>query len=256
MLEALSGQPATAMEYREFSRPVTLKRLVEPSRFDAALPNRVMVSRLRELVDEWMESGKNSDGELPSDRNLSRAPSALKAFECAGRQSSKPVFDPETNKFYIVFGINAAREFGIESPFNTAACIFTGLMYADWKNLLCKCRDPRCNRYFLRDSEITRRKKHGTFCCAEHQRRTRAIECITERRKKAAAELIKAAAAAAEELFTQGVLTNSWQTDAKQKLKLANLVNKHISSTVKVNWVSLHAGEIDQARHLRVAAGS
>jgi hypothetical protein len=259
MLEELSGQPATEMEYQEFSLRrgmISLKDMVSPEYCDAALLDRVKVFHLRKLVDEWLDSGKNCDGELPSDRNLFRAPAAHKAFDkCADRDLYKPVLFPGLKEPLMVVGGKGAGESGIEDPFDKAERIFMDLMFAHWKNLLCKCRDRRCSSYFLNGSEISRRRKHGIFCCPEHQRRTSAVECTTERREKEEAELITMAA---EGLLTLRGTNSSWQSDAEFKRKLADLLNERIRMatdslqmrSVKVNWVSLHAGEIDRARRL------
>jgi hypothetical protein len=269
LLETLSRQPATEMEYRDccsryekISRAGGRRSLSElaklvPELHDNALRDRIVVSRLRELVDDWMESGKNSDGELPSGRDLFRTTIALATItECAERHPLRLMLFPETKQIVVVVGTNEVRPrdwwFGFEHPFDTAACIFTGLMIADWNNLLCKCRYSHCNRYFLADSMITRRRKHGTFCRPEHQRRTSAIECTAERRKKADAELIKVAAA---QLEKSRITSPSWQDDVARKRSLAGHLNQQIGrskrqmrNAVKVNWVSLHAGEIEQAR--------
>jgi hypothetical protein len=130
--------------------------------------------------------------------------------------------------------------------------LFTGLMASDWKESLCKCRYPSCGRYFLlaRPRSV---RKHGTFCCRQHQARQSAATCTKERRVAAYRELI---AFAAKWLSDRGV-SPDWANNARLKWCLAGALSGHIKHKrhlgalppdIEVKWITRHRLAIEQAR--------
>jgi hypothetical protein len=154
---------------------------------------------LRTLVDDWLETGRNTSGsEQPSQRNLLKTRRGLQAvseFIAQCPPSMSPSIDP--NGFALVL---AAPEWSrpwaadfFEAQQVTAKRLFVGIMASDWQPRLCKCRYPPCGRYFV-GSKLRHDYRHGTFCSRKHRSRASAEVITKTRRSQARCCLVDAAA--------------------------------------------------------------
>ena len=134
--------------------------------------------------------------------------------------------------------------------FEEAARLFTGLMLSEWGQRLCRCRYIACGQYFLKERLRRSPLIHGTFCCAEHQRKASAGDCVRTSRANQRQQLIEKAAA----ILVRWRITNpQWQEDRKRKRKLAfalsgtQLCERH-KLVLKSNWVTRHCQPIEKRR--------
>jgi hypothetical protein len=156
--------------------------------------------RLRVLVDEWLDTGKQPDGtESPMKRRLADlsgadlpCKDALKAFLAQHpptvllRNEGVPLarlhFEPFTG--------NVPDYWPIETH---AAFLFFCMISSDWCYSIAKCRYPKCGTYFLL-SNPNKSWAQGTFCTVEHNRASSAAKLTDKRRKDADQDLREEAA--------------------------------------------------------------
>jgi hypothetical protein len=137
--------------------------------------------RLRIYVDEWQETARSREGsEAPFERRLSRTSTAKEAHstylvqhpptvasDAEGglhlRLADVPQGAPSGSEFFTVIEAAALR-------------MFTLMMTSDWKIGICKCRYPRCGKYFFIEKPRSAYKQ-GTFCRrSEHHAQNRSIQ--------------------------------------------------------------------------------
>lgn len=254
---------------------------------EAELDESAFTRRLRELVDEWLETGRRSDGsESPGERDLFEAAGALRAVEkCLAENPARLVHTwsvlgsgPNVSVQIGMRPVPPSHLFGYPAPpFNifaptvsakittkpaprqrdTADRLFTDLILSDWQNSLCKCRYAHCGRYFLKE-KLRRSYRRGTFCGPKHQGHASATVYTNSFRTRAKPVLIEMAAWL---LFRKGITNSQWQDDNGQKLWLAGAVSKEIRrqrlngkplsdyrKKVTVKWVSQNELAIEEKR--------
>jgi len=233
-------------------------------RDESDLEQRVLASQLRELVDEWLNTGRSTDGrESPSTRNLFRTAKAIQAVrQCAGETPLRLLVDDHLSELAVAIGTEPASSglpfsFYLSDSFERglkeANRRFTGLMASDWKESVCKCRYEPCSRYFLL-KKPRRSYAHGTFCCREHHSHASADALTRNLRTRGQRELIEAAA---RQLLKWGIRDRLWQRDDNRKRRLAEKLCEDViprmrsrgyRQEVKVNWVTWHRGQIERKR--------
>lgn len=218
----------------------------------AALLSRL----LRKYVDEWLQTGVRADGsEAPTQRVLRGAcyVDVLEYLEkyppyitlTASGEFREILCEP------VRFTMGPGHLF--DATVEEAKRLFTGLIASDWRDSLCRCRYAGCTRYFL----LTRPRgvrKHGTFCCRQHQALASAGICTKQRRAAADHELIECAAKWLQEFQ---VKNSDWRANARLKCRLAQAVSVYIRrsrslrtlrSDVRINWVTRHQSAIEKRR--------
>jgi hypothetical protein len=227
------------------------------------LKQRVLASQLHELVDEWLETGRDGDGrEFPYERNVFHTAKAIQVVErCASDTPLRLMSSANRSEWVVVFGTAPARSGPsvsfyrsgtFEDGLKEAGRLFTGLIMSDWKESICKCRYRPCGRYFFL-GKPRRSYRHGTFCCREHQSHASADACIRKLRTDVRMQLIETAA---RELLERGITDSLWQDDANRKRLLAEALCHVIArkamhgfrEEVKANWVTRNRKKIEQRR--------
>lgn len=234
-------------------------------RDDSDLEQRILASQFRELVDEWIETGRGADGsESPSNRNVFHTSKAIQAVrKCAAETPLQLMVIDETSELVVAIGTESARSeppislylylsASFERGLKEASRLFTGVMASDWKESICKCRYEPCSQYFFLKNP-GRSYAHGTFCSREHQSHASADALTRSFRTRAQMELIEVAA---RQLLQWGVRDPRWQDDDSRKRRLAEKLCEVIPrmrwrgnrQELKVNWVTWHRQKIEQKR--------
>ena len=232
----------------------------QPAEFE----RRIIAIKLRQYVDEWLETGWTEDGgERPEHRSLIKAPLAMKVLQnYASKQNPRLRFLRVPPEFVVEVGssgdhpqasITSAFVDTIDRVRSDVARLFFGLITSDWGPHLCKCR--YCGRYFVHPK--TRPwYKHGTFCDSHHQMLWNATRRGKEKRSLIHSALLDIAA---KELMKRRINGPQWQDDMSRKIQLANDVSawirkkgnaslRHLRSSVKLTWVTRNRQEIEKRR--------
>jgi hypothetical protein len=170
--------------------------------------------QLRILVDEWLATGRNSDGtECPGSRNLTKTHKGIAAVRgFLGNNLAR--LEPSKNGLeLVVFGGGDAGD------------QFTRLMLSEWRHRLAKCR--ACCRYFEL-SHQNRVYERGTLCagCMRKSSLQSAVSSTKTRREAAAKTLYRLAA---EWVLKRAPGNPEWHADQKIKDKLAKHLNEQIN---------------------------
>jgi hypothetical protein len=176
-------------------------------------------SRLRTLVDEWLETGRNREFESPGVRNIEMTYLAYSAVDNFVRQYPPQFVPGGYSSFVYARGGHFKAGNVFESRDVEATRLFVNLIISDWNKRLCKCR--YCGEYFHFEKPRTD-YPHGTFCKPEHQRNMSAYALTTSLRSQAKSNLIKLAA---HWLAALGPRSAGWKSDRTLKDQLA----KHLS---------------------------
>ena len=213
---------------------------------------------LRQYVDPWLQTGVRKDGsEAPAQRVLRGAcydvvQDYLQKYPpdmslTASGEVSQSLCEP------VRFTTGPGHLF--DATLEEAKRLFTGLIASDWRDRLCRCRYAGCTRYFL-SARPRRVRKHGTFCCRQHQALASARICTKRRRAAADQELIERAAKWLQELKLKN---SNWMVNTRLKCRLAKAVSKYIGGNrslralrgeVRVNWVTRNQLVIEKRRKL------
>jgi hypothetical protein len=208
-------------------------------------------------VDSWLETGRNADGsELPAKSQLEG-----RVFHEFWKymEQSPPRFNPCFEGDGV--GLDLARPVWIytrnlfDATVVEARRMLVGMMFADWKFSVARCRYSLCGRYFLL-ARPNRSYRRGTFCCREHQRRASATIETRERRSQLHNLLIEMAA---QQLLRWEVNGEEWADERQTKERLARILSRQILQSkepilrayrrpVKINWVTHNSREIEQRR--------
>jgi hypothetical protein len=138
---------------------------------------------LRAFVDEWIETGRMSDGmERPAGRGLSSGVPP-KAFAAAARATKDlRIFFRNDGGLEIFFAPYIGHCGLPELAKREAARFFVWFLASDWRNTVVKCRKAKCGRYFT-TKNIQHLFKRGTYC-RNHSSEKSAAEITTDKRKK------------------------------------------------------------------------
>jgi hypothetical protein len=224
---------------------------------------RAKGARLRQLVDEWIETGFSSDGgDAPQRRELIRTREAVVAVRaCAATNPCQLHFLEKTAELVVVVGVPAASLFnsgrnlidrwsGTRDAIADADRIFTSMMTSGWKYEVCKCR--HCGRYFI-PPKLRRTYRHGTFCSRQHQRLSSAAACTNQRRTRVRDALLDFAAT----WVLKRAQNPLWQDDKTLKRSLAAALSAEIARKpdlqanrqgIRINWVTWNAAQIEKRR--------
>jgi hypothetical protein len=216
----------------------------------------VRAARLRELVDEWLDTGTSSDGShFPERRTLNGTVEAILAVRKCIREFNpcKLHLIEETGEVVVVVGWSG-WEHSVASPdhFRHATTeadrIFTAAMTVNWRYLLSKC--VYCGRYFTLPNARRQSYPHGTFCSREHQRDHSAATSTKLRREKTSLALVQYAATWLLK-HSAGV---PWQENETAKRVLAAWLSKKMTTDpnlrtgrecIGVKWVTRNRSAID-----------
>lgn len=239
-----------------------LAELRAPTENETALEEFLVRQELRELVDEWIETGKNSDGtEDPNKRDLFRTAKGLQVVErCARETPLRLRILHKARELAIFFGTKPQTKSEdslsvrlSSNLFNRAVSeasrLFVCLMLSDWKHTLCKCRyEPCIRRYY----ELKKPRRSPLYCCVRHQRGDAAVRGSRATRAYGEEALIDEAAT----LLVKWRSDPRWQGDAKLKERLAGklcvvIAHKNLQSyrdEVGPKWVARHRAKIERRR--------
>ena len=207
-------------------------------------------SHLRILVDEWLDTGRNDEGESPGRRSIQMAFKANSAVDKFVRKYPPRFLLGDYSGFTYRREGNLEAGNVFEAQNVEATRLFVNLIISDWKTRLCKCRYSYCGKYFLLEKSRSV-YRHGTFCSREHRRDASARALTTERRSVAKASLIKSAAQWLAEPGRRSL--QHWQSDRALKDRLAKHLSKQMKkkptlrtrrADVKAHWVTRHCDEI------------
>jgi hypothetical protein len=245
------------------AKPVSLNELLLGLPDWYRLPaSRVIPARLRQLFDEWNDTGRHEDeSENQADRNVAPTSEGYEALERYGiRTPFRSSFNHKTMQREEIagrlpYGVTALQ-FPVDSfqcAMNRAEDLFTELMESKWRDQLCKCRYSRCGVYFIRTKKNCRRLVHGTFCSPTHQRHASACAQTEAVRKSGKAKLIDAAA---NLLIRSPGKYSGWQDATGRRQALADDLCLKIAAqrlhayhqSIKANWVYRHRREIEAQR--------
>lgn len=261
LVAALNVAPPNLLEQRRFRERYIAAGGSLPRQETRPFANALLSLELRAYVDKWLNSGVEPDGsESPSKRELSGRLYAT-VLEYLDRYPPLVQLPPRAGpKVVLAQPVQFASEAkGSGQLFaatgEEAQRLFTGLLMSDWRESLCKCRYPFCGRYFLL-ARPWRVRKHGTFCCREHQARASAAACTKERRATAYRELVEFAA---KWLTEWGVRSPDWVNNDRVKRRLAGALSRYVGrkrnlralrQNIQVKWVTRHRLAIEQKRTL------
>jgi hypothetical protein len=226
---------------------------------------RIVATKLRQHVDEWLETGCRDDGgESPEGRSLIKAPRALEVLQdYTSKQNPRLRFLRKPHEFVVEVGSSedgpqTSAISGFVDPIKRAwrdvARLFFGLITSDWGPRICKCRYSLCGLYFVHPKP-RQWYKHGTFC-GDHQMAWTATQHVKERRDQVRSELLDIAAT---ELMKGRIHGPQWQDDRPRKIQLANAVSARIRNNgdaalrqvrlgVRLTWVTRNRQEIEKRR--------
>jgi hypothetical protein len=238
--------------------------------------------RTRELlgtyVDEWINSGRTSDGSERTgirSRQLPEDGAALRAEEDYFRKVSGELY-PTRKGIYTTLAWPISSPIGsegeIDDPIKAAdfeaARLMVSLMADDSvSSVIAKCRYLKCGKYFrAQKADFTYRR--GTYCSQEHQRSALARELSDRARRESDQQLIAYAGTQLMNLLGKG---SKFPAIADEKLKddLKKRVNGYINEHskqhqrrwqgggVRKNWVTHNWRLIVKAaRNRRAARGA
>jgi hypothetical protein len=229
------------------------------------LERRIIATRLRQHVDEWLRTGWTKDGrECLAHRSLIKAPLAMKALQDYTSQQhlnlrfigSPPAFVVEDVLSRDDSGTSKMSEFAeaIRLAFREVPRLFFGLVTSDWGPRLCKCRYSRCSLYFIHPKPRMW-YKHGTFC-GDHQMAWTASRHMKDTRTSIHSALVDIAA---HELSKRHIDSPRWQDDKSSKVQLAQDIStrirksrsaalRHAPMVVQLTWVTRNRREIEKRR--------
>jgi hypothetical protein len=133
--------------------------------------DELFVRSLRALADQWIDSGKDSEGiEEPLKRTVNKIPpgyagplfDVLSAW--LGRNMPKPVLMRTGKIAVIVQSPNLAT---LDPRFYASECAiywFKELLDSPGANRIARCKNTACNRYYLRSRVRRAEIKRGTYC--------------------------------------------------------------------------------------------
>jgi hypothetical protein len=204
--------------------------------------SETLVSELRRLVDEWLDSGRSGGIEMPKTRTLENTPTAYSEMNrWLGR--NRPVsFATPSGEIRYMIGPNSFPADGqcnsIRESKEAARRMFVLLMDSPVKYALFRCHKADCGRYYILE------RPRGTYkrwtYCPQHRTRVSALRGTKEKRER---ERIGALEIASNALGAWPGLTK--RTRAKHKTAKGYIASKlsHLGLTAK--WVTRNLSEIE-----------
>jgi hypothetical protein len=194
-------------------------------------------AQLRMYVDEWLDTGMNSQGvEEPDARDLTKAPNACAAVRrFAGEQLLR--LEPASNGLRLRFPSVKSGPFSapLVAGMDYADLLFSLFFLCEWRARLGKCRRDECGRYFEL-KHWNRAYKRGTLCpeCQRGHSLASALRSTSEARKTAEKELYRLAA----RRFGKRLLkTADWHRGREFKATVVDFLNCQIMKTDRLKSV-------------------
>jgi hypothetical protein len=251
---ALNVMPLTDSSERLFwSRYLASEGIIPPAEY-RHIAAQLLSKRLREYVDNWLNTGIGDDGyERPFRRTArGRAFTALTFY--TNEYPPRCYFDPELGWTVTIDSLlGHPTGLGQLHPATEveAQRLFFALVAGDLVGCLCKCRYSLCGRYFvLRNPR--EKYKSGTYCRLEHQRHAKATRCMKEKRECTKARLLELAAGKLHQLKAG----SEWQDDSALKHKARDHIRliARKDGTLRdyaylaVHWITRNRQQIEQRR--------
>jgi hypothetical protein len=198
--------------------------------------------RLRELVDEWIDTGRHKGGaECPQDRhNDYKSRAARDALEHLHRF---PIFGFLDNhwRLRLILGRHQEVTNGVSDGGLFAMECFLELMASDWRNTIVKCRRETCGRYF-QVRNPARTYKRGIYC-RNCKQRLSAGEIMQQKRAKLHERRLRAAASA----LCEWVDKPAPQKRSQLKSYIVTHVNRRVPpEQITAKWVTHNLKEIER----------
>lgn len=229
--------------------PVTIAR-----RESRLISNALLSAHLRTYIDAWLDTGRDPSGsESPQNRTLPLATTnPLYSYLKDHPASYSPTVDAHGFRLIMARPNSRAKANDFfQAQRLEAQRLLVGIMVADWRYRLCKCRYKLCGRYFMH-SKPRPAYRNGTFCCRNHQSRASGAAQTDLRRQNTKRDLIKRAG----EWLVKKHATSDWQSSRRLKDSLAAYLtsciagdpNLHGLDHVKVGWVTRNRALIEHER--------
>lgn len=246
----------------------------------ATLGWKLGAAELRQVVDEWIDSGKKTDGsESPRDRSLDRAKNAWAGWKLYfGKLACGEPMLSGKGRPLLWFKVKSWEQIQADLPVSkmreelrrnaeglgfrlkksqapdkeikllslVSAMVHQYLAFILSTDLwwsIAKCRYKKCPKpYFVLPRRPRRTYVNGLFCCLDHNRATTAMKSMERKRSDGTERLIETAA------FE--LRRKPEQTKKDLALKISNWIAKNpnfrICQQVRVNWVTHHWQEIQK----------
>ena len=251
LLRAPFFRPPAATPEHGWRLPGTVSR--RRSRFIA---DALISAYLRSLVDGWLDSGRQRDGsEWPTRRNIHQAREAWQAVsEFLEQCPPQLMLSADSGVDFVIAAPDWRRPWAedfFQAQQIEARRLLVGVLASEWRDGFCKCRYPRCGRYFVRP-KLRPQYRHGTFCSAAHRQQASAEALTKRRRREATRYLIEATA---RWLCQQNV--SEWQANLRLKNRLLALLAKEVHrkpnlrpgrQPVQMNWITRNSLAIEKRR--------
>lgn len=251
---ALNVRPLTDSSERLFWNQYLASEGVIPPAEYRRIAAQLLSKRLREYVDDWMNTGIGADAyERPFRRTVrGRAFTALTLY--MNEYPPRCYFDPERGWTVTIDSLlGHPTGLGQLHPATEveAQRLFFVLLAGDSVGCLCKCRYSLCSRYFvLRNPR--EKYKSGTYCRLEHQRHAKATRCMKQKRDDAKSRLLELAAGKLHQLKAG----SEWQDDSAVKHKLRDHIRVAASKDrtlrdhayLAVHWITRNRHQIERRR--------
>jgi hypothetical protein len=200
-------------------------------------------AQLRLYVDEWLDTGMNTQGEeTPKERDLTKAGSACAAvYRFASKQRLR--LEPTHDGLILELSSELGNG-GIAPPapsIDLPDRLFAWFCLCAWKRSLAKCRRAECGRYFEL-KHWNRTYKRGALCpeCQRARSQETAVLSTSKARKQAESELYRRAA---KQFGKRIAKEPNWYRDPKVRTEVIDFLNQQINNsdsllTVYRRWLT------------------
>jgi hypothetical protein len=248
-LLALNDSPVIMPNFVESERvpkppPVNFSRRSKDEALEQQA-GKAYIEHLRSLADEWIDSGKASQGgEDPAQRKLS---SSLLELLNGWTSRNKPLIGFKSSGDIVLFMPACKLDFRapLESARDEAVRLFATFMTSPQRCMLYKCR--RCKVYYFTQRRPRGFIKNGTYC-PEHRNSASANRSNQRKREPERARKLDLASRCwgcwPKRLTEAG-------TQAQWVAETANEKLEHYYTPISRNWVTRNRAEIEAMAQLR-----
>lgn len=200
---------------------------------------KAYVAHLRDLADEWINTGRRGDVEIPLARKLNlHLRRTLGAWAAENRPDI--TFDASGNTVVLMPGTKIDYKSPVAAAKNAAVLLFGVFLDSPFRYRLFKCL--RCNAYYYTERQPRGPIKHGTYC-PEH-RHAASARRSNEQRRGAERE---------RKLDLAAQCWNRWpkrmREQGEQAQWVAAEVNRRLDrncTEIKRNWATRHRAAIEE----------
>lgn len=252
LLELLNDPPA---KLANPSKPLRPKRTPEAA--------AELQRQLRELIDQWIDSGIQDESEAPFKRSISRVERTqyvrtpnpgrfLRNVYWFRQRVTAAVNFRNDDKPCIEVRFSDSDHTNIYAAETEAGILQVKLLMTDFRFRIAKCKYSECKRpyFLLTEKQCQKVYKNGTFCATEHNRKASATRRTEKRRDNCKEKQIEWAAA---ELRAIHKTRKRRQTDEEIKKRLVRAVNdglarypERVTDEITAKWVTQHWKEIEE----------